>query len=380
VGIAVYANRMSIACKAASGQSIAAFPDVCFTPPLTPATPPGVPIPYPNTGMASDTTDGSKTVQIGGQEVMLKNKSTFKTSTGDEAGSAPKKGVVTSQIKGKLNFCAWSMDVKFEGENVPRHLDLMGHNEASDPPNTPPWPYMDSMAVGAGDPCETEKKNEQDSCKDYKPNGDKDVCEDAGLKGGVLQSGKAAQAAGFSNAKSWAAHASRKAAANKCVSARRCRLSPYKADKDGVNGCCPSQTADHLVPKSSFFKVSFDHGEKLDGWENYDFSNAPCLCAEGGSNTAGSHGLRHAHHKANGPGKGSMQSFEQEADLAAKGASTVFKSSGCSEGCIKKQLENGHGGMGNTSGSVKHSPSGSTLTNDQITAQASQLSPTTVAE
>src|SRR5580658_4988596 len=110
MGIAVFANGMSIACKAASGQSIAAFPDVCFTPPLTPATPPGVPIPYPNTGMASDTTDGSKTVQIGGEEVMLKNKSTFKTSTGDEAGSAPKKGVVTSKIKGKLNFCAWSMD------------------------------------------------------------------------------------------------------------------------------------------------------------------------------------------------------------------------------------------------------------------------------
>ncbi len=38
------------------GQSICAFPDVCFTPPKTPATPPGVPIPYPNTGMASDST------------------------------------------------------------------------------------------------------------------------------------------------------------------------------------------------------------------------------------------------------------------------------------------------------------------------------------
>ena len=150
MGIAVYANGMSIACKAASGKSIAAMPDVCFTPPLTPATPPGVPIPYPNTGMASDTTDGSKTVQIGGEEVMLKNKSTFKTSTGDEAGSAPKKGVVTSKIKGKLNFCAWSMDVKYEGENVPRHLDLMGHNEASEPSATPPWPYIDSMSVSAG--------------------------------------------------------------------------------------------------------------------------------------------------------------------------------------------------------------------------------------
>ena len=146
MGMDVYANGMAIACKAADGKTIAAFPDVCFTPPLTPATPPGVPIPYPNTAMASDTTNGTKTVMIAGQEVMLKNISVFKTSTGDEAGCAPKKGVVTSQIKGKANFICWSMDVKFEGENVPRHLDLMGHNEQSDPTNTPPWPYVDSMA------------------------------------------------------------------------------------------------------------------------------------------------------------------------------------------------------------------------------------------
>ena len=55
MGCAVYANKNMIACKAADGKTIAATPDVCFTPPLTPATPPGVPIPYPNTAMASDT-------------------------------------------------------------------------------------------------------------------------------------------------------------------------------------------------------------------------------------------------------------------------------------------------------------------------------------
>src|SRR5437868_2015423 len=121
MGNEVYANGREIACKAASGKSIAAFPDVCFTPPLTPATPPGVPIPYPNTGMASDTTDGSTTVTISGKEVMLKNKSCFSKSSGDEAGSAPKKGVVTSKNMGKVYFTVWSMDVKFEGNNVDRH-------------------------------------------------------------------------------------------------------------------------------------------------------------------------------------------------------------------------------------------------------------------
>src|SRR5579864_4339406 len=120
----VYANNMEVSCKAANGNSICSFPDVCMTPPQTPATPPGVPIPYPNTGKSADCTEGSKTVQISGQEVMLKDQSYYKTSTGDEAGNAPKKGVITSQITGKVYFVAWSMDVKFEGENVDRHLDM----------------------------------------------------------------------------------------------------------------------------------------------------------------------------------------------------------------------------------------------------------------
>src|SRR6266849_2700275 len=123
----VFANNMTVACKAADGKAICAFPDVCFTPPQTPATPPGVPIPYPNTGMASDTSDGSSTVQISGQEVMLKNKSYFKKSTGDEAGAAPKKGLINSKNMGKVYFTAWSMDVKVEGENVVRHFDRTTH-------------------------------------------------------------------------------------------------------------------------------------------------------------------------------------------------------------------------------------------------------------
>src|SRR5205809_2596130 len=98
----VYANNMEVACKAGQGKSICAFPDVCFTPPQTPATPPGVPIPYPNTGMSSDCAEGSTSVKISGQEEMLKNKSYFKKSMGDEAGCAPKKGLINSKISGKV--------------------------------------------------------------------------------------------------------------------------------------------------------------------------------------------------------------------------------------------------------------------------------------
>src|SRR3954469_14482613 len=92
----IFANGREVACKAGMGKSICAFPDVCMTPPENPATPPGVPVPYPNTGLDSDTTDGSRTVQVNGQETMLKNKSYFKQSMGDEAGCAAKKGLLTS--------------------------------------------------------------------------------------------------------------------------------------------------------------------------------------------------------------------------------------------------------------------------------------------
>jgi hypothetical protein len=97
--------------------------------------------------MDQDTTEGSKTVKITGKEVMLKNKSYFKQSYGDEAGCAAKKGVITSVNRGKVYFKSWSMDVKFEGENVVRALDLTTHNHMSDPPNSPPITHTDEMAV-----------------------------------------------------------------------------------------------------------------------------------------------------------------------------------------------------------------------------------------
>jgi hypothetical protein len=109
-----------------------------------------VPIPYPNTSVSSDTSDGSSSVKISGQEVMLKNKSAFKKSLGDEAGSAPKKGLINSQNRGKVYFKMWSMDVKIEGENVVRHLDITTHNHASEIGNEGcPWPQVERMTPPA---------------------------------------------------------------------------------------------------------------------------------------------------------------------------------------------------------------------------------------
>lgn len=149
----VYANGMEVACKASDGKTIAATPDVCLSPPTPPAGP--VPIPYPNTAMASDTTNGSKTVQISGQEVVLKDQSTFKKSTGDEAATKSLgMGVVSHQIQGEVNFTSWSMNVKVEGENAARHLDLTLHNEMCTPANTPPWVYTASQLFATGNVCE----------------------------------------------------------------------------------------------------------------------------------------------------------------------------------------------------------------------------------
>jgi hypothetical protein len=50
------------------------------------------------------------------------------------------------------------MDVKIEGQNAVRHLDLTTNNHASTPGDTPPWPYADAMMVSTGDPCERKKK------------------------------------------------------------------------------------------------------------------------------------------------------------------------------------------------------------------------------
>jgi hypothetical protein len=285
----VYANNMEVSCKSAAGKAICAFPDVCFTPPLTPATPPGVPIPYPNTGMASDCTDGSTSVMISGKEVMLKNKSYFKKSSGDEAGSTPKKGVVTSKITGKVYFNAWSMDVKVEGENVVRHLDLTTHNHGSVPGNTPTWPYMDEMDIVVWSACQKDMGKEHDACKDCAPRNPDgpDPCKTADAS--LVNGAKPRSAAG-------ADAYSKQIMGSECSKTQRCMLQPFDKTKDGKPGCCEGQTGHHLVEASSFMidrtgKNSTNPGI-LDK-TSYDPAKAPCICVEGCNQYHGTHGIMH---------------------------------------------------------------------------------------
>jgi len=140
MGCDVYAYNNEIACKAADNKVIAAMPDVCLSPPSPPAGP--VPVPYPDTSFSKDMQNGSKTVLIKGKEVMLKDQSFYKTSPlGDEAATNSFGGnVVSHVITGKTYFLAWSMDVKFEGQNVDRHLDITTSNNASPITTTLPGP------------------------------------------------------------------------------------------------------------------------------------------------------------------------------------------------------------------------------------------------
>jgi len=121
MGQKTFANGRGIAHKGSGGMSIV-FPDVCKTP--TPAGP--IPIPYPNIGMASDTSKGPKKVKTDKKMPMTKS-AKYSMTSGDEAGSAT--GVISSKIKGEAEYMLYSFDVKFEGKNVCRMGDPMFHNK-----------------------------------------------------------------------------------------------------------------------------------------------------------------------------------------------------------------------------------------------------------
>lgn len=148
MGVTVGVNNMTVVHEGSSGVTMA-FPDVCKTP--APPAPP-IPIPYPNIAKSSDTAQGSKNVKCDGNPICVKD-SNFSMSTGDEAGSAGG-GVVSNKIKGKAEFVNYSFDVKVEGKNVARAMDLMLHNDK----NTPPFPLIQPPVIVAPKPDEEPNK------------------------------------------------------------------------------------------------------------------------------------------------------------------------------------------------------------------------------
>ncbi len=153
----VFANSWQIAAKAGKNKSIARFPDVCLSPPGPPAGP--LPIPYPDTSFSSDLKEGSQTVKIGGQPAALAQQTYYQPATlGNEAATRSfGASVVTHQITGKTYFQAWSMDVKFEGKNVCRHIDITTSNHNSPPAATPPLPSAETQTMSAQDAIDAGK-------------------------------------------------------------------------------------------------------------------------------------------------------------------------------------------------------------------------------
>lgn len=128
--MSVFANGLGVSGKATDNKTLAAMPDVCLSPPPPPAGP--VPIPYPNFGNASDTTDGCTSVFIKGKEAGKKNASKYSKITGDEPATRSfGASVVTHNITGPLKFEAYSFDVIFEGGGANRFTDLTSTNHSN---------------------------------------------------------------------------------------------------------------------------------------------------------------------------------------------------------------------------------------------------------
>jgi hypothetical protein len=161
VGDTVFANKRSVVHAGSAGQSTA-FPDVCLCPPTPPAGP--IPTPLPNLAMAADLQGGATSVLVEGNP-MGKKSSFFAKSTGNEVAQSTGGGVVSHVVQGKAYFTSFSFDVTVEGEEVPRHLDMMTQNHlAQTPPNAAVGTYLAVMDAGALPPAdpEPEERKEDD--------------------------------------------------------------------------------------------------------------------------------------------------------------------------------------------------------------------------
>ena len=120
MGQTTFVNMRGIAHKGSGGMSVV-FPDVC----KTPAAPSPIPIPYPNIGKSSDTSQGPTSVKTDGQMPMVKG-AKYSRSMGDEEGTLG--GVMSSVNMNECEYMLYSFDVKFEGKNVCRMGDPLFHN------------------------------------------------------------------------------------------------------------------------------------------------------------------------------------------------------------------------------------------------------------
>ena len=198
------------------------------------------------------------------------------------------------------------MDVKVEGKNVDRHLDLTTNNHASMPGDTPPWPFTDSMAMAADKdhPCNAMGKDIKANC---------------------------------SGAKDYSAA---------CCNARKCLLVPYKPNSCCKGGDDKQMTPHHLIPSNNFISTT-----------GYSPDPAPCICLQGSSHHKGTeHGDVGCNYTVernkwlNNPaneGKAFTRDVgcEVGAESAVGQVNTSSGSKGCDKACLERQLKDGHNKM-----------------------------------
>lgn len=80
-------------------------PAMSNVPPMTPATPPGVPAPFPYFGRSQTAKSTSSKLKIGGGETLLKGKSLFSVDPPGNALSqpCPIHDVITQQVNAKFS-------------------------------------------------------------------------------------------------------------------------------------------------------------------------------------------------------------------------------------------------------------------------------------
>ena len=101
----VNANSLAVTHKSSAGAPSVVFPDVC----KTPIAGGPVAIPYPNVAASAGTRTGYAGGKVKvGQKDDPQGKSVFKASSGDEAGAAAGKGVISSRAAARSPFKRYS--------------------------------------------------------------------------------------------------------------------------------------------------------------------------------------------------------------------------------------------------------------------------------
>jgi hypothetical protein len=159
VGDKVFVNGRSAIHAGSAGKTMC-FPDVNLCPPTPPAGP--IPMPLPNMAQGADLQSGASSVTIEGNP-MAKKSSFIGKSTGNEAAQSTGGGVVSAVIQGKAYFTSYSVDVTVEGEEAPRHLDMLTHNHAGQsPPNAAMGTYLAMMDPAVIAPASEEQPKRPD--------------------------------------------------------------------------------------------------------------------------------------------------------------------------------------------------------------------------